>query len=125
MLGTEVFCVAFSASRHSFIELPKTVVGQFFKLFIIKGVGGVQKLPAVKKKTVKKNSEKKFFTKGQNGTRKWVVEVCVIICGVFIYCTALTAEMGAKRTHRTPSLHFNKTRHSHSGVHPDNAVPQK
>ena len=30
-------------------ELSKTAFGQFFKFYIIKGVGGVQKLPDVEK----------------------------------------------------------------------------
>ena len=44
-----------------------------FKFFITKGVGGVQKLPDVKNRS--KKFRKKFLTRGQNGTRKWVVKV--------------------------------------------------
>ena len=54
LLGAEVFCVAFSASRRFFWAIKKTSFGQFFKLFIIKAVGGVLKLPDMEKKGHKK-----------------------------------------------------------------------
>ena len=47
-----------SVHQDNSFELSKTFFGQFIKLFIIKGVEGVQNLPNVRKK-VKKNSEKK------------------------------------------------------------------
>ena len=74
MLGA-VFFALHSVHQDASFELSKTVFGQFFKFFIIKGVGGVQKLPNVEKKVEKIVIKKKFFNRGQNGTRKWVVEV--------------------------------------------------
>ena len=41
------------------------------------------------KKKSKKLYNKKFSTRGQNETRKWVVEVFVIICGAFMDTTDL------------------------------------
>ena len=80
-----------------FLSYPKLFLDNFSKFFIIKGVGGLQKLPD-KEKKVEKIVWKKFLTRGQTGTRKWVVEGFVIICGAFmdtllhctsIHCTAL------------------------------------
>ena len=50
--------------HNTSFEISKTVLGQFFKLFIIKGVGGVQKLPDVEKR-LKKNSEKNSLPGGK------------------------------------------------------------
>ena len=57
--------------------------GTHFQLFDRKGYWGVQKLPDMGKK-VDKNVWKKFLTRGQNRTRKWMVEVLVILCGAFM-----------------------------------------
>ena len=62
LLGAEVFLASHSVHQDASFELSKTVFGQFFKFFIIKGFrgGGLQKLPDVEKKNYKKNSENKF-----------------------------------------------------------------
>ena len=49
LLGAEVFALR-SLHQDASFELSKTVFGQFFKFFIIRGFGGVQKLPDVEKK---------------------------------------------------------------------------
>ena len=42
-----------SVQHDASFELSKTIFGQFFKFFIINGVGGVQKLPDMEKKVEK------------------------------------------------------------------------
>ena len=60
-----------SVHQHASFELSKTVLGQFFKFFIIKWFGGGSKSYPTRKK-VEQNFWKKFLTRGQNGTRKRV-----------------------------------------------------
>ena len=72
-----------SVHQDASFKLSKTVFGKNFKFFIIKGVGGSKIYPTWNKR-LKKFVGKKFLTKGQNGTRKWVVEGLVIICGAFM-----------------------------------------
>ena len=62
LLGAKFFCVAFSASRRLF---SKTVFGQFLKIFIIKGFGGVQKLPNEEEKGQKKILKKNSLLEGK------------------------------------------------------------
>ena len=55
--------------QDAYFELSKTVFGQFFKFFIIKGVGGVQKLPDMEKK-VDKYFQKKISNQGAKRNKK-------------------------------------------------------
>ena len=64
-------------------ELSKTVFGQFFNLFIIRGFGGVQKLPDVEKKA-EKNLWKKILNQGAKLNKKMGGRSFVIICGAFM-----------------------------------------
>ena len=56
LLGAKVFSLHPVHQDASF-ELSNTIFGQFFQFFIMRGIGGDQKLPNVEKK-VKKDSEK-------------------------------------------------------------------
>ena len=70
------------------LSYQKTVLGQFVKKFILRV--GVQKLPVMENMFKLIFERKKFLTSGQNGTRKWVVEVLSsFICGAFMDTTVL------------------------------------
>ena len=75
-------------------ELSKTVFGQFFKFFIIRGFGGVKKLPNMEKK-VEKKFQNFFSNQGAKRNKKMGGRSHVITFGVFpfkngtLYCTVL------------------------------------
>ena len=68
-----------SVHQDNYFEISKTVFGQFFILFIIKGVEGAKKFL------------KQILYQGQNGTRKWVVEVLssYVVLSWTLYCASV------------------------------------
>ena len=71
-----------SVHQDASFELSKTVFGQFFKFFIIRGFGGVKKLPDMEKK-VKKKFGNFFLIRGAKSNQKRGGRSHAITFGIF------------------------------------------